>query len=53
MWGSLPHPDENPMNDDNQPFYSCCCGYQFPEELGKYGCPNCEGENDAELVEPA
>ena len=22
----------------------CKCGYAFPESLGKYGCPNCEGE---------
>lgn len=20
------------------------CGYEFPEHLGRYGCPNCEGE---------
>ena len=20
------------------------CGYKFPEHLGRYGCPNCEGE---------
>lgn len=20
------------------------CGYEFPEELGRYGCPNCEGD---------
>jgi hypothetical protein len=20
------------------------CGYKFPEKLGKYGCPNCNGE---------
>lgn len=20
------------------------CGYRFPERLGRYGCPNCEGE---------
>lgn len=19
------------------------CGHEFPEELGRYGCPNCEG----------
>lgn len=24
----------------------CACGYEFDgESLGKYGCPNCEGEN--------
>jgi len=26
------------------------CGYEFPEELGRYGCPNCEGD---ELAHPA
>jgi rubredoxin len=20
------------------------CGYEFSDELGRYGCPNCEGE---------
>lgn len=20
------------------------CGYEFSEDLGRYGCPNCEGE---------
>lgn len=20
------------------------CGYEFPDECGKYGCPNCNGE---------
>lgn len=20
------------------------CDHHFPEELGRYGCPNCEGE---------
>lgn len=20
------------------------CRYRFPERLGRYGCPNCEGE---------
>lgn len=23
---------------------TCGCGYEFPAKLGKYGCPNCEGE---------
>lgn len=23
---------------------NCTCGHAFPAELGKYGCPNCEGE---------
>jgi len=21
------------------------CGYEFPVELGRYGCPNCCGED--------
>lgn len=25
-----------------------CCGLPLPEGLGKYGCPNCEGENIGE-----
>lgn len=32
--------------------YECGCGYSFPENLGKYGCPNCEGDHTAELVNP-
>jgi len=31
------------------PWYACKCGHTFPEELGKYGCPNCLGENSARL----
>lgn len=30
-------------------WYACPCGHTFPEELGKYGCPNCLGENTARL----
>jgi hypothetical protein len=30
------------------PFYTCC-GIQFPYELGKYGCPNCNGDKVAKL----
>lgn len=26
------------------PALQCGCGYLFPEELGSYGCPDCEGE---------
>lgn len=22
-----------------------CCGIEFPDSLGKYGCPNCHGDN--------
>lgn len=22
-----------------------CCGHELPEGVGRYGCPNCEGEN--------
>jgi hypothetical protein len=29
-------------------FYQCC-GIEFPEELGKYGCPNCNGDHVAKL----
>lgn len=29
--------------------YLCGCGYRFDEALGKYGCPNCEGEHVAVL----
>lgn len=29
--------------------YLCGCGYRFDEALGKYGCPNCEGDNIAVL----
>lgn len=25
----------------------CSCGYEFPAALGRYGCPNCEGEGMA------
>jgi len=31
--------------------YECGCGYVFPEDLGKYGCPNCEGESPVKRVE--
>lgn len=27
--------------------YACPCGHTFEEDLGKYGCPNCEGEEGA------
>lgn len=30
--------------------YSCPCGHQFSHELGKYGCPNCEGTRAARLI---
>ena len=26
-----------------------CCGETFPTSLGKYGCPNCEGDKVARL----
>lgn len=29
--------------------YKCRCGHEFPSHLGKYGCPNCAGENPATL----
>ncbi len=31
--------------------YHCECGHIFPEKLGKYGCPNCCGENGAAFYE--
>ena len=44
------------MSDDQdelqqQDHYLCGCGYRFEEILGAYGCPNCEGDYVAELVE--
>lgn len=30
--------------------YSCRCGANFVVELGKYGCPNCCGENGAAIL---
>lgn len=24
--------------------YLCKCGYRFPDSLGAYGCPNCNGD---------
>ncbi len=30
-------------------FYHCGCGYDFEYDLGKYGCPNCEGGKIARL----
>jgi hypothetical protein len=30
--------------------YGCSCGHRFPLELGKYGCPNCEGTGKARLI---
>lgn len=30
-------------------WYACRCGHDFPASLGKYGCPNCEGDEHAEL----
>jgi len=35
-----------------EPHYACRCGstYRFEYALGKYGCPNCEGEYTARLV---
>lgn len=34
-----------PTSVISPPEYGCKCGYRFPAELGKYGCPNCEGES--------
>lgn len=33
------------------PHYKCRCGHRFEEALGRWGCPNCEGENPARLIE--
>lgn len=33
-----------------EPSYACPCGYRFDYALGKYGCPNCEGERVAKAV---
>lgn len=30
-------------------WYLCGCGHEFPASLGKYGCPNCEGDEVGEL----
>jgi hypothetical protein len=30
--------------------YKCKCGHSFPEDLGKYGCFNCEGDNPVKLI---
>lgn len=30
--------------DDKPTEINCGCGYQFNGALGKYGCPNCHGE---------
>jgi len=31
-------------------YYKCPCGYEFEYDLGKYGCPNCLGENTGRLL---
>lgn len=38
---------------DIAPWYACGCGCQFPEQLGKYGCPNCCGEHTGRLKKVA
>ena len=30
-------------------FYRCGCGFDFELALGKYGCPNCCGDFEAEI----
>jgi hypothetical protein len=32
------------------PEYACPCGHRFEYELGKYGCPNCEGQHKARPI---
>lgn len=31
--------------DDDPTQINCGCGYRFDSALGKYGCPNCNGED--------
>ena len=42
------HADEYRLVTTTQ-WYLCGCGHEFPASLGKYGCPNCHGEEGAEL----
>lgn len=37
-------------SDELQEQRSCNCGHEFPEHLGPYGCPNCEGDEGPALV---
>ncbi|MCE0464852.1 DNA cytosine methyltransferase [Pseudomonas uvaldensis] len=32
------------------PALQCGCGYVFPESLGHYGCPNCEGDEGPAVI---
>jgi len=32
------------------PIYGCSCGHRFALELGKYGCPNCNGDGKARQI---
>ena len=34
-----------------QEHYLCGCGYEFPEELGAFGCPNCEGDEGPAVLQ--
>ena len=43
----LPHLTPTKLID---PIYGCSCGHRFALDLGKYGCPNCEGEGKARLI---
>lgn len=49
LWikGGLPKlvPTEN-----IDPIYGCSCGHRFALELGKYGCPNCNGTGKARPI---
>lgn len=43
-----------PVVEHDEPLVQrrCNCGHEFPEHLGPYGCPNCEGdEGPAPAVE--
>ena len=33
-----------------EPSYGCTCGHRFAYELGKYGCPNCNGTGKARFI---
>lgn len=30
-------------------YYECLCGHHYDSHLGKYGCPNCNGEHAGTL----
>jgi hypothetical protein len=40
-------PQLRPTRQQMPQEYGCKCGHRFPLSLGKYGCPNCDGEHGA------